>query len=114
MEWIPRYKKYAKGISNKSRNDKETIFDDLYALLYREDFLFQSISNLQKNLGSSTPGIDIFYYSCLHTLANKQNTSLRKIMNKYGEPIKVSQSKKGKGNKIVDQTIYWLNYTSKL
>lgn len=45
-----------KEITNKK--DLDAKFDDLYSLLHREDFIYQAITNLKNNKGTSTPGED--------------------------------------------------------
>ena len=47
-----------KGIKARSEKEPFAVFDDLYSLLWREDFIFQAIDKLRTNKGTSTPGVD--------------------------------------------------------
>lgn len=45
-------------MAKKSLNETKFTYENLYSLLYKEDFLYQALINLKNNDGISTPGID--------------------------------------------------------
>jgi group II intron reverse transcriptase/maturase len=53
-----RTDKILKGIEKKSMTIPRTTFNDLYPLMTREDFVYQALTNIRANKGSSTAGID--------------------------------------------------------
>lgn len=61
-----------KGINNRSKDDQNAKFDDLYTLLHNEYLLLQALGNIRPNKGSSTPGVD---FATLNTFSmNKVKT----------------------------------------
>lgn len=53
--------------------------------------LINYYSNSIRDFSTLNKYIYLLNYSCYHTLANKHNSSIRKTLKKYGNPIKVSQ-----------------------
>lgn len=52
-------KEILNNIRKRSRQEPKTSkFNNLYNLLYKEDFIFQALQKIQKNKGASTPGVD--------------------------------------------------------
>jgi len=111
-------KKGSKGEYRGARKASWTTLTD-YEIIIRFNQIIRGIvvyyGSTIRDFSALNQYIYILYYSCVHTLANKHNTSIRKIFNDYGNLISttITDTDKKK-NKEIEKKVTLLNYmTSK-
>jgi len=92
-----------------SRKPEWAVLSD-YEIVLRYNYVIRGLityySRSVRNFTILNKYIYILNYSCAHTLANKHNSSVRRIFTEYGKPIKVKQTtdKEEKTLTIIDYT----------
>lgn len=104
-----------KGFTKKSfgsRKSAWTVLSD-YEIIMRYNYVIRGFVNYYgrtiRDFSLLNKYIYLLRYSCLHTLANKDKSSIRKVMTKYGNPITVTQLNK---KTDIEKSIALLDYES--
>jgi retron-type reverse transcriptase len=97
-----------------SRKAEWTVLND-YEIVMRYNYVIRGLVNYYaksvRDFSQLNKYIYILNYSCAHTLANKHNSSIRKVFKKYGSSITAVQIKKNKrSNKELESSITLLTY----
>jgi len=109
---------YQKGFINKSairgvRKKPWTLLTD-FEIVNRYNYMIRGLTSFYapqiRDFSLLNKYIYLLNYSCYHTFANKYRSSIRKIMKKYGKPIKITVDSKDKKGKERNKTYTLLDY----